>query len=88
MSDEKIDVQAVVDEAVRKGRYADRKEAIVGLQKQLIDYQRGLLKGTLKEVPAISALEEGMWKGLIEKAGGDEEKAARLYMEELKKLGL
>ncbi len=88
MSDERIDVQAEVDEAVRKGRYANRKEAVVGLQKQLIDYQRGLLKESMKELPAISRAEEGIWRELLEKAGGDEEKAARLYLEELKRLGL
>ena len=88
MSDEKIDVQAEIDEAVRKGKYVDRKEAIVGLQKQLIDYQRGVLKGSLKGVPSVSKMEEDAWKELLEKAGGDEEKALKLYLEELKKLSL
>jgi hypothetical protein len=61
------------------------------MQKQLIDYQKGALKDRLKGVSPVDAPEkigQDIWKDLLEKAGGDEDKAARLYVEELKKLQL
>lgn len=91
MSEEKIDVQAEVEAAVRKGKYADKKDAIVGLQKQLVDYQKGAFKDFLKSMePVASArkVEEEVWKELLQRAGGDEDKAVQLYLEELKKLKL
>jgi hypothetical protein len=91
MSEEKIDVQAEVEAAVRKGQYADRATAIAGLQKQLIDYQKGALRDLLKGAePVASArkVEEEAWKELLAMAGGDEDKAVQLYLEELKKLKL
>ncbi len=91
MSGEKIDIGAEVDAAVKKGQFADKKEAISGLQKQLIDYQKGGLKDYIKGVePAASVkkIEDDVWKELLSKAGGDEDKAVQLYLEELKKLHL
>ncbi len=88
MSEEKIDIQAEIDAAMRKGQYADRKDAIAALQKQLVDYQKGALKDALKGVPAVPAMEEAVWKELLAKAGGDEDKAVQLYLDELKKLNL
>ena len=91
MSEEKIDVQAEVDAAVRKGQFANRNEAIAGLQKQLVDYQKGAFKDLLKGAdPVTSArkVEEDLWKELLARAGGDEDKAVQLYLEELKKLKL
>ena len=86
-----VDVQAEIDAAVKKGQFKDRTAAISGLQKQLIDYQKGVFKDRLSSVPSVDALEKigaEIWKEFLEKAGGDEDKAAHLYAEELKKLTL
>lgn len=88
MSEEKIDIRAEIDAAMRKGQYADRKDAIAALQKQLVDYQKGALKDQLKNAPAVPAMEEAAWKEFLAKAGGDEDKAVQLYLDELKKLNL
>lgn len=91
MSEEKIDLRAEIDAAVKKGQFASREEAIAGLQKQLIDYQKGALKEKLKDVQpikSVEALREKIWDELLAKAGGSEDKAAELYLEELKKLTL
>jgi hypothetical protein len=91
MSEENIDVRAEVEAAVRKGQYADRAAAIAGLQKQLVDYQKGALRDILKgaePVPSARKVEDDIWKELLEKAGGDEDKAVQLYLDELKKLKL
>jgi len=91
MSEEKIDVQAEIEAAVRKGEYADRAAAIAGLQKQLVDYQKGALKDALKgvhPVASVGKMEEEAWKEFLGRAGGDEDKAVQLYLEELKKLKL
>jgi len=88
MSEDKIDIQAEIDAAMRKGQYADRRDAIAALQKQLIDYQRGALKDKLKGPPAVHSMEEAVWKEFLAMAGGDEDKAVQLYLDELKKLNL
>jgi hypothetical protein len=88
MSEEKIDIRAEIDAAMKKGQYSDRKDAIVALQKQLVDYQKGALKGQLKGAPDVTAMEEAAWKELLAKSGGDEDKAVQLYLDELKKLNL
>ena len=88
MSEDRIDIQAEIDAAMKKGQYADRKAAAAALQKQLVDYQKGALKDALKGAPAIGAMEDAVWKELLAKAGGDEDKAVQLYLEELKKLNL
>ncbi len=91
MSEEKIDLRAEIDAAVKKGQFANKEEAIAGMQKQLIDYQKGALKDQLKDVSpikSVEALREKIWGELLEKAGGSEDKAAELYLEELKKLKL
>jgi hypothetical protein len=83
------EVQGAVDAAVRKGEYPDRKAAIAGLTKQLIDYQKGALKGKLAVDPVTGPeqMRAERWKALLAQAGGDEEKAAKLYFEELRKVG-
>ncbi len=86
-----MDVQAEVEAAVRKGQYADRATAIAGLQKQLVDYQKGALRDALKGAEPIASarkVEDDVWKDLLARAGGDEDKAVELYLEELKKLKL
>lgn len=88
MSGESIDVQAEIDAAMRTGGYADRKEAIAALQKRLVDYQKGALRPSLEGAPAVSDMQEAAWKELLAMAGGDEDRAIRLYMEALKKLDL
>ena len=91
MSEEKIDLRAEIDSAIKKGQFATKEEAIAGLQKQLIDYQKGAMKDKLKDVSpirSVEALREQIWGELLEKAGGNEDKAAELYLEELKKLKL
>ncbi len=88
MSEERIDIRAEIDAAMKKGQYADRREAAAALQKQLVDYQKGALKDALKGAPAVIAMEEAVWKELLAKAGGDEDRAIQLYLEELKKLNL
>jgi hypothetical protein len=88
MNEEQIDIQAEIDAAMKKGQYTDRKDAIVGLQKQLVDYQKGAFKDLLKGAPATAKMEEDVWNEFLSKAGGDEDKAALLYLEELKKLKL
>jgi hypothetical protein len=83
------DLQAEIDAAIKKGQFSDRAAAIVGMQKQLIDYQRGVLKDKLKDISPVDAPEkisQQIWKDLLEKAGGNEDKAAAMYAEELKKL--
>ena len=82
------DVQSKIEEAVTRGDYPDRKAAIAGLMKQLIDYQKGMLKGQSSGNPVdeIEKLRDEKWKALMEKAGGDDEKAIRLYIEEIKKI--
>jgi hypothetical protein len=91
MSEEKIDLQAEIDASVKKGQFADRKAAIAGMQKQLIGYQKGALKDLLKDkdpVASVGKMEAEAWDEFLKKAGGDEDKAALLYLEELKKLKL
>lgn len=88
MSEERIDIQAEIDAAMKKGQYSDRKDAIAGLQKQLVDYQKGALKDALKGTPDVAKMEDEAWKELLARAGGDEDKAVQLYLEELKKLKL
>ena len=86
-----MDLQAEIDAAIKKGQFKDRAAAISGLQKQLIDYQKGIFKDKLAGVSSVAALEQAeaaIWKELLEKAGGDEDKAVHLYAEELKKLQL
>lgn len=83
------EVQGEVEASIRKGKYPDRGSAIVGLQKQLIEYQKGALKDQLKDVDPVSTIEskrEETWKELVAKADGDEEKAAQLYAGQLKKI--
>jgi hypothetical protein len=88
MTGEKIDIRAEIDAAMKKGQYADRKDAIAALQKQLVDYQKGSFKDLLKGAPAIGTVEAGAWDELLKKAGGDEDKAVQMYLDELKKLNL
>jgi hypothetical protein len=91
MSEDKIDIRGEIEAAVKKGQYPDRAAAIAGMQKQLVDYQKGALRDKLKDVPpvkSVEAIRDSIWKGLLQKSGGDEDKAAELYMEELKKLNL
>ena len=86
-----MDVRAEIDAAIKKGQFANKEEAISGLQKQLIGYQKGALKDQLKDVQpikSVEALREKIWAELLAKAGGSEDKAAELYLEELKKLKL
>lgn len=82
------DIQIKIDEAVSRGEYPDRKAAIAGLMKQLIDYQKGMLKGqnTVDPVAEVEKVRGERWKALLEQAGGDDGEAARLYAEELKKI--
>jgi hypothetical protein len=82
------EVQRTVDAAVAKGQYPDRKAAVVGLTKQLIDYQKGTLKGkvALDPVGGVEKIREELWQALLKETGGDEDKAVQLYAEELKKL--
>jgi hypothetical protein len=91
MTEEKIDLQAEIDAAVKKGQFADRKAAIAGMQKQLIGYQTGALKDLFKDKDPIASagkMEAEVWGEFLKNAGGDEDKAAQLYLEELKKLKL
>ena len=88
MSEEKFDIGAEIDAAMKKGQYADRKAAAAALQKQLVGYQKGALKDALKGAPALTKAEEDAWNEILAKAGGDEDKAVQLYLEELKKLNL
>ena len=83
-------VQGAVDDAVKKGTYPDRKAAIAGLTKQLIDYQKGVLKGKLggDSVSTIEKMREALWPSLLQQAGGDEDRAARLYADEMKKISI
>jgi hypothetical protein len=84
-----VDLQAEIDAAIKKGQFPDRVTAISGMQKQLIDYQKGVLKDQLKGVSPVDASEKislQIWNDLLEKAGGDEDKAVRMYAEELKKM--
>ncbi len=84
---EKTDLSDRIDEAVGRGDYPDRKAATVGIMKQLIDRQKGMLKaqGTSDPVADVEKIRVEHWKALLEKAGGDDEKAARMYLEEIKK---
>lgn len=81
-------VQGTVDDAVKKGTYPDRKAAIAGLTKQLIDYQKGVLKGKLggDSVDTVDKMREELWPSLMKQAGDDEDRAARLYAEEMKRI--
>jgi hypothetical protein len=91
MSEEMIDIRSEIDAAIKKGQYPDRAAAIVGLQKQLVDYQKGAFKDKLKGVKPIISVETmrgEVWQELLQKVGGNEDKAAELYLEELKKLKL
>ena len=82
------EVQGAVDAAVEKGKYPDRKAAVAGLTKQLIDYQKGALKGKVSVDPvgSVEKLREELWQALLKEAGGDEDRAVQLYAEEMKKL--
>jgi hypothetical protein len=91
MSEDKIDIRGEIEAAIKKGQYPDRAAAVAGMQKQLVDYQKGALKDKLKDVPPVKSVEvirDSIWKELLQTTGGDEDKAAELYMEELKKLNL
>ena len=83
-----VTVQGAVDDAVKKGTYPDRKAAIAGLTKQLIDYQKGVLKGKLggDPVDAVDKMRGDLWPSLMKQAGDDEDRAARLYAEEMKRI--
>jgi hypothetical protein len=87
---EPADVQERVDESVRDGKYPDRKAAIAGLTKRLIEAQKGAFRGLPGVDPVVSVekVREERWKSLLEKSGGDDNEAARLYFEELKKIAL
>ena len=88
-SDIMVDLQSEIDAAIKKGQFPDRAAAIAGMQKQLIDYQKGVLKDKLAGVSPVDATEkigQDIWKDFLAKAGGDEDKAVRLYAEELKNL--
>jgi hypothetical protein len=82
------EVQQTVDAALAKGKYPDRKAAVVGLTKQLIDSQKGALKGKVVADPVggVEKVREELWQALLKEAGGDEARAVQLYGEELKKL--
>jgi hypothetical protein len=82
------EVQGAVDAAVAKGQYPDRKAAIVGMMKQLVDYQKGALKGKVNVDPvgSVDKLRGELWQALLKEAGDDEDKAAQLYAEGLKKI--
>jgi hypothetical protein len=82
------EVQGAVDAAVKKGKYPDRKAAVAGLTKQLIDTQKGALKGKVGADPVggVEKLREELWQALLKEAGGDEDRAVQLYAEEIKKL--
>ena len=86
---EPADVEGAVEAAVKKGQYPDRKAASAAMAKQLVALQRGALQGKLAIDPVAGPerQREELWKSLLAQAGGDEERAARLYLEELKKLG-
>ena len=81
------EVQRAVDAAVEKGKYPDRKAAVAGLTKQLIDYQKGSLKGkvSVDPVSGVEKLREELWQALLKEAGGDEDRAVQLYAEEMKR---
>jgi len=83
-----VTVQGAVDEAVKKGKFPDRKAAIAGLTKQLIDYQKGVLKGKLDGDPVdtVDRMRGELWQSLLKQAGGDEDRAAHLYAEEMKRI--
>ncbi len=82
------EVQGAVDAAVKKGQYPDRKAAVAGLTKQLIELQKGALKGKVDADPAaVERLRNELWQALLKQAGGDEDKAVQLYAAELKKMG-
>ncbi|MGA9141243.1 MAG: hypothetical protein WBZ29_13535 [Methanocella sp.] len=85
-----VTVQGAVEEAVKKGTYPDRKAAIAGMTKQLIDYQKGVLKGKLSGDPVdvVEKTREEQWQSLMKQAGDDEDKAVKLYAEELKKMAV
>ncbi len=80
-------VQGAVDAAVKKGTYPDRAAAVADMTKQLIDYQKGMLKGRIAGDPVdvIDKTRETLWQSLL-KEGGDEDRAAHLYAAELKKI--
>lgn len=82
------EVQGAVDAAVAKGQFPDRKAAIVGMMKQLVDYQKGALKGkaTIDPVGGVEKAREELWQAMLKEAGGDEDKAAQIYAAELKKI--
>jgi hypothetical protein len=82
------EVQRAVDAAVEKGKYPDRKAAVAGLTKQLVDYQKGSLKGKVDVDPVsgVEKLREELWQALLKEAGGDEDRAVQMYAEEMKKL--
>jgi hypothetical protein len=82
------EVQGAVDAAMAKGQYPDRKAAITGMMRQLVDYQKGALKGkvTVDPVGGAEKTREALWQALLKEAGDDEDKAAQLYAEELKKI--
>lgn len=77
-----------IAEAISRGEYPDRKAAATGIMKQLIDRQRGLLKGRVTGDPValVDKVREERWSALVQQAGGDEDKAVALYLEELRKL--
>ncbi|MCD1294723.1 hypothetical protein CUJ83_06890 [Methanocella sp. CWC-04] len=90
IAEQKIDVEAEIEDAVKSGQFPDRNSAIIGLMKQLIDYQKGALKGKIKGSPVngVEKYREEKWKALIESARGDEDRAVQMYIDELKKLNI
>lgn len=83
------DVQGRIENAVKSGQYPDRKAAIAGLVKQLAGHQKGILKNELKGNPVdiVEQTRARRWKEMLEQAGGDEDKAVQLYVDEIKKIG-
>ena len=81
------DIQDKIDEALSRGDYPDQKTARAGIMKQLIEHQKGMFKfqGASDPVADVEKIRVEHWNSLLEKAGGDDEKAARMYLEEIKK---
>ena len=81
-----LDIQDKIDEAISRGDYPYKKAALAGIMKQLINRQKGMLKfqSTSDPVADVEKIRVERWNALLEKAGGDDEKAARMYLEEIK----
>ncbi|HMK48139.1 MAG TPA: hypothetical protein VK436_16070 [Methanocella sp.] len=83
-------IKEKVDEAVTRGDYPDKKTAVEELTKGLIDVQKGMLKGRIVGNPVVvvenSRVEN--WTSMLQQAGGDENKAMKMYADEIKKSGV